>query len=202
MTLGFLVGMHDDDSYMLGPDTYKPEPSVFYDWRFGKDGVPHPATCGTCGRKTDPDYVSPVFRVKRRNRDITCTYDGYTLVSRRFKDVCEGASCAGAVFVPLPADEAFFWLRSDRTIAFDAVARGTRFEKPCPACGTFYSVVGATPVRLRNAIPLGEGFYRTDLEFGSGHEQHPLLIVGVRTAEMLKAATLKGLELRKIDGGE
>src|SRR5262245_39411995 len=139
MTLGFRVGAHDDDSSMLGDDTYRPAPPVaFHDWRFGKHGVPHPATCGTCGRKTDPGYVSPTFKVKRRRRDISTTYDGYTLVSRRFKEVCDGEHGTGAVFVTLPADQGFFWLRSDRTIAFDAVARGTRFEKPCPACGAFY----------------------------------------------------------------
>lgn len=81
---------------MLGPDTYRPQAgSAFHDWRFGHNGVPHPATCGTCGRKTDSGFVNQAFRVKRRTRDLTATFHGYRLVSTRFREFCRRNPWAG-----------------------------------------------------------------------------------------------------------
>src|SRR4051812_22112927 len=161
--LGYYLGVHADGSHMLGPDTYSVPPAAgFHDWRFGKDGVPHPATCGTCGRKTDSAYINPAFRVRRRKWDISATYDGYTLVSKRFRDLCERHRWTGVHFASLPADPSFFVLRVLPAVAFDAERRETRFVQPCPTCRAFYGVAGATPVYLKGVTqPLRGGFFRT-----------------------------------------
>jgi hypothetical protein len=130
---------------------------------------------------------------------LTATYDGYLIASRRLRNYCVSRAEPGVLFVPLPADDEFFWLRSDRTIGFDAELRRTRFEGRCHACGAFCSVAGAYPVMLCGvAEPLLDGFYRTDVEFGSGPQQEPLVIVGVRTAQALKAEKFRGLELGEV----
>ena len=70
MILAYALRAQDDDSYMLGETTYKPKDAGgFYDWRFGKAGVPHPATCANCGRKTSTNYVDTQYLVKKRKRD-------------------------------------------------------------------------------------------------------------------------------------
>ena len=201
MIIGYQLSALDDDSAMLGPDTYRPSPRRgFHDWRYGSNGVPHVATCPSCGRKTDPNYVSPTYRVRKRRRDATATYDGYTLVSARFKADCEREGWGGIEFVRLPADDQFFWLRPNRIVEFDAVRRETRFEESCDTCHAYYSVVGATPVYLRDIRePLAEGFYRTDLEFASGPEQHPLIIVGPRTGEQIVACRYPVLDVHTFE---
>jgi hypothetical protein len=69
MIVAYELSAHDDGTNMLGNETYTPPPSAgFHDWRFGKGGVAHPATCPTCGRKTDAEYINPRFRAKRRTR--------------------------------------------------------------------------------------------------------------------------------------
>lgn len=198
--LGYYLSVQDDDSYMLGPDTYWPPKSAgFHDWRFGKDGVPHLATCRTCGRKIDLTYINPAFRATGRKRDISTTYDGYTLVSIRFRNFCESQRWTGLEFVTLPADREFFVLRIQSIVAFDAERRGTRFEELCPTCGAFYSVVGATPVFLKDVkSPLQGGFFRTDLEFASGPEQYPLELVGVDVAAVLRHSVFRHFQLEPI----
>ncbi len=178
---------HDDGTYMLGPDTYRaPIRDQYHDWRFGRNGIPHPATCATCGRRSDPRFISPSFRVKRRTRDITSTLDGYTMVSTRFRDFCLRKELTGLEFARLPADPDFFVFRPRQRLRFDDERRRTRFEKPCPECGGFYNVIGGTPAFLVGVdAPIAEGFFRSDLEFGSGHTQHPLIIVGLDTASQL-----------------
>jgi hypothetical protein len=196
----FTVSAHDDDSYMLGDATFKPVvKSHFHDWRFGIEGVPHVATCGGCGRKTDPSYISPTFRVRHRDADLVATYDGYLLASRRLKNHCIESRSPGAHFVTLPADDDFSWLCPDRIVEFDPVARHTKFERPCPDCGAFYTVAGATPARLKvDPATLPDGFFRTDLEFGSGPEQSPLIVVAGRTAALLRDGKLRGLSLKAV----
>jgi len=188
MLIAYVISPHDDGTHMLGKGTYRPRRSAgFFDWRFGKDGHPHPATCPTCGRKTDPDFVNQDFKAKRRDWDISSTYDGYCVVSKRFRDFCTEQGWPGMSFVRLPADEEFFVLRLSIVLPFDAERRQTRFEKPCPACGKYFDVIGATPAYLRGiSEPIIEGFFRTDLEFASGHEQSPLIVVGISTAERLR----------------
>ncbi len=75
---------------------------------------------------------------------------------------------------------------------FDAERRGTTFEKPCPACGAFYDVLGVTPPYLRGVTePILEGLFRTDLEFGSGPIQHPLIVAGMETYAEMQAKKFK-----------
>lgn len=183
--LAYYMSIHNDDSYMLGSDTYRVRDEVgYYHWRFGVDGVPHAATCPTCGRKTDAEYINPAFRVHHRRRDIVATYDGYRLVSSRFRDFCIANNWHRDVqFAPLPADDEYFVLRPSTVVKFDSERGKTRFDEHCPKCDHYFSVVGATPVYLRGITEtISEGFFRTDLAFASGHEQSPLIILGTETA--------------------
>ena len=199
MILAYRLAPHDDGTHMLGGGTYRPPRSAgFHDWRFGKDGVPHPATCGTCGRKTDPNYVNPSFSPKKR-WDISATYDGYCIVSCRFRDFCLIRRWQGMTFVRLPADMGFFVLRLSSVLRFDAERRRTRFEHKCPTCGAYYSVIGADPTFLRDVTePIKEGFFRSDLEFGSGPTQHPLILLGIDTAEKLRRERFQNYYLREV----
>lgn len=200
MLIAYQISPHDDGTHMLGRETFRPPPSAgYYDWRFGKDGVPHPATCETCGRKTDANYVHPKFRAKKRTWDISSTYDGYCIVSSRFRQFCEQQGWRGMQFVTLPSDNDFFVLRISKTLTFDAERRETRFEDPCPTCKSYFNVIGANPAYLHGIkSPIKEGFFRSDLEFGSGHEQHPLILIGVETAKKLKDQGFRNYDLHAV----
>ena len=201
MLLAYQMSIHNDDSYMLGPDTYRvPHEVRYYHWRFGVGGVPHPATCPACGRKIDSEYVNPTFRVHHRRRDIVTTYDGYHLVSSRFRDFCIANNWHRDLrFLPLPADDKYFVLKPSTVLEFDSERRKTRFEQHCSVCNHYFSVIGANPIFLRGVIePITHGFFRTDLEFASGHEQHPLLILGTETANAIKSERFQKIHLTPI----
>ncbi len=156
--------------------------------------------CAACGELLDKWQESLSGLVlKKRQLDISCTYDGVTVVSDRFKAAYESAGLSGLTFRQLPDDPEFFAIRPERVVEYDAGRRGTRFINPCPQCGRYESVVGATPVYLKpgSAIEPLE-FVRTDLEFGSEDEKSPLLLCGNSAAGALRAAGLKGLELEDV----
>ena len=200
LLVAYKLTAHDDGSSMLGEATYRvPREAGFHDFRFGVDGEAHPATCANCGRKIDPDFVNPVYRVRHRRRDAVATYDGYLLVSRRFRALCEERGWSGAEFVNLPADHDFFWLRPTGKVRYDAQRRGTRFEDYCAVCDAYYNVIGSDPVYLLDVqASLPAAFFRTDLEFASGPEQHPLVLVGPDVGSVLLLEHFPMLEVRPV----
>lgn len=182
---------HDDDSYMLGDETYKPDPQDS-EWHFGTVGQPHPATCPACGGKVDSDYINPGYRVKKRRRDITATYDGYLLVSVRLRKLLQDSGAAEEDFVALPADPDYFWLRPQMALEYAAAERARR----CPSCERFADEVVPIPLFLgKLAEPITDGVYRSCLEFGSAPLKTFQVVVGVRTALAIQAPPLTSVEL-------
>jgi hypothetical protein len=179
---------------MFGDGVLLAEPGVPSELHQNAKGT-SPLLCSACGRKLDSSWVNPNFRVGRRSRDACVTYDGYFLVSKRFKSAWESSCHEGAIFDRLPSDPDFFVLRSTRLVSFDVKRVGTRFEDYCSSCHAYATVVGSRPAALVGVDePLAPGLYRTDVEFACDIEQHPILIVGVETYGMLRTAGLKGLE--------
>lgn len=185
---------HDDDTYMLGDETYKPYPQSG-EWHFGAIGQPHLATCPGCGGKVDSGYINPRYRVKKRRRDITATYDGYLLVSARLCNVLQEGGATREDFVALPADPDYFWLCPQTVLEYSAAERAKR----CPSCGQFADEVVPIPLFLEGlAGPIAAGVYRSSVEFGSVPLKAFQVVVGVRTALTIQANSLVGIELEQL----
>jgi len=130
----------------------------------------------------------------KRGADFSSTYDSYDIVSDRFRTFCLEQQYEGLAFGEFSNDKTHFNFMPNRIVRFDALRRNTTFEKLCRVCRNYESVVGATPPYLLRSKPLEDGFYRSDLLFGSGDRKGPLILVGLETKAKLKAANLKGLE--------
>ena len=132
--------------------------------------------------------------------DMSITYDGVLIASQRFKSIYDANHRLGLIFHQLPVDGDFFAIHALKVVEFDAERRKTRFINPCPRCGRFESVIGATPVFLKRGSKIeGLEFVRTNLEFGSADGKHPLLICGQVAADILSCAKLKGLDISTIN---
>lgn len=190
----YVLHGHDDDSYMLGDETYKPDPQGS-EWHFGTMGQPHPATCPGCGGKVDPDYINPWYRVKKRRRDITATYDGYLMVSARLRKLLQEGGATREDFVALPADPDYFWLRPQIALEYSAAQRAQR----CRSCERFADEVVPIPLFLGGlAEPIAAGVYRSCLEFGSVPLKAFQVVVGVGTALTIQSNSLVGIELEQL----
>jgi hypothetical protein len=135
--------------------------------------------------------------LSQRRWDVSYTYDGYCVVSDRFREVLGDR---GASYIDLPSEPSFFALFATKQVGFDAERRRTRFERFCNECRRFTDVAGATPAFSKEMTLLPNELSRTDVEFGSGDERHPLLLLGPGSAAELRAADLVGLEFTAIDG--
>ena len=182
MARWFALSGEDNDSYMCGGASALTEP--------GRIPV-----CPACGFKIDTFYVDASFRVKRRDFDLSFTYDGYCIVSRAFERGCLASDLTGASFSALSADADFLVFLPKPIVQFDVSRRNTRFGERCTVCGQFDSVAGAIPPFLATA-PTSD-FARTDILFGSGNERHPLIIASERAKGSLEVANLSGLQFHE-----
>jgi hypothetical protein len=166
----------------------------FYDDRTDVRRCP---VCKQLLAKWDEDLaVVPI--TKFRKLDISTSYDGIKVFSRKAKMTYEEAGMTGLRFIPL-AHPDLFAIRANDIVHYDAKRRGTRFEEKCEVCGRYDVIVGATPVYLMPGSMVAPlGFARTDVEFGSHDERQSLFICGDEAAKILKAAKLKGLNLVKV----
>jgi hypothetical protein len=146
---------------------------------------------------TDRRWVDPSFKLTDDRFDASYTYDGYLIVSERFRSITDGP---GVRFIGLLSDPGFYSLVVQNVVMFDAKRRQTIFEQPCGECGRFFVVAGATPVFLMASDPLCDQLFRTDIEFGTGNEQHPLIILGSGLAAQLREADLRGVDLSPVTG--
>ena len=200
--LGFQVSMQDNDSY-----AFREYPPLTEYQRIHQallpdmsgNSRPNVLRCNACAEllgKWDESLSGLI--VKKRKYDISVTFDGVTLVSKRFQSAYESAALSGLAFKQLPDDADFLAVRPSRSVEFDAERRKTRFINRCATCCRFESVVGATPVYLKAGTIIGlKEFVRTDLEFGSNDEKHPLLLCGRTAAEVIKNAKFKGIHLNE-----
>ena len=132
--------------------------------------------------------------------DLSSTYDLYLIATQRFREFCVKQKYTGLLFRKFAKDRANFEFMATRKIKFDAVRRGTSFERLCKVCKNYESVVGATPSYLLRSSALPDGFYRSDLFFGSGDRKSPIILVGCETKFKLEAASIKGLTFKPAYG--
>ena len=166
--MAYVLSAPDNNAYMLA------------------EGASYPA-CPTCGLATDREWINPGFKPGDVRLDASYTYDGYLIVSERFRSATQNR---GAQFIELPAAPGFYSLVSDDEVPLDAEKRETVFEQPCERCGRFFVVAGATPAFLKLAEPLPDRLFRTDIKFGTGNEQAPLTVVGPGLAAQLRETNL------------
>ena len=157
--------------------------------------------CSKCGYRTDFFYINRKFRVSRRVYDLSCTYDGYTIVSRKFKEFCDRKEYKYIEFKEFDKDYDFFALFPVNVVEYDTDRNKPQYENYCESCGNYESVIGPSPIYLKGVTePLADGFYRTDIMFASGNEKSPLIIIGPETKETILKEGFKNIYFEKIIG--
>jgi hypothetical protein len=167
---------------------------------YALEDCPDKVVCKSCGTCKDYRYCPDEIELHRSSRyDVGATYDGRHLFSEAFVAHCEPLLGDADFLHPISGGgRRYFYFVPGRIVQFDAERRETRFENPCGACGGFEYAVGATPVHLLKREPLGPGFSRTDIAFGSHQGKFPLILVGEEGARRISQRKWRGLELEPV----
>jgi hypothetical protein len=129
---------------------------------------------------------------------MTATYDGFVIVKEVFRKFCEDGGYSGLEFVELAGKEKYYWFKIHNIVGFDVIERETRFINFDEKCNGYEEVIGASPAYLKDKTVLPDGFFRTDIFFGSYASKFPLYIVGQETKKKMKDAGLDGITFEEI----
>jgi hypothetical protein len=152
-----------------------------------------------CERFSDIYLINrfdPAVKMKT-NKNISVTYDNYTIVSDVFKTFCESQNYRGIEFITLPNSSGLYWFKINNMLEWDPEDEGVRFLNYSEECKGYEEIIGANPFHLKIREPVPDGFFRSDLCFGGFQNKFPLNIIGIETKRKLKEACIKG-----IDGSE
>lgn len=177
MLLGYTLNIQDNDHYMFTNIVLNP--------------------CSTYSNIYDLNIIDPNFKFKKK-KNISSTYDSFTIVSEKFKSFCKTEKYTGLEFVELPKSPGFYWFKIHNVIEYDIEARKTQFLNYSEECKGYESIIGANPACLKRRVSLSDGFYRSDIFFGSYAGKHPLEMVGEPTKQKLKTAGFKEIYFEKI----
>ncbi|WP_325564660.1 hypothetical protein [Pedobacter sp.] len=141
--------------------------------------------------------IDPTIKIKTK-RAFSSTYDNLTIVTEQVKSFCTNEGYEGLEFIELPNSPGFYWFKIHNIIEFDAEAYGTRFINYNKQCEGYEEIIGATPACLKVKEEIRDGFFRTDISFGSFATKAPLEIIGPMTKEKLKASGFTGIDYNEI----
>jgi len=141
--------------------------------------------------------IDPGIKI-RTKKPISSTYDSFTIVSNQFKEFCNNEGYEGLEFIVLPNSPGLYWFKMQNVIQYDSESYGLRFINYNEQCQGYEEVIGADPVYLRTKEPIPDGFFRTDLCFGSFATKSPLTLIGIDTMKKIKSAGIKGIDAREI----
>ena len=164
------------------------------------EDAPDSVFCPACGDVLDRDYAPKDLKAKHIFFAAVFTSDGHTIASEKFKELLERLEIPDLDLIRVNERPPLYDLQPRRIIPYDVECGPPRFEKNCPSCGQYESVIGPTYSCLKGVErPIETGIFRTDLKFASGREKSPNLIVGLQTAELIKKERRRGLVLNPID---
>ncbi|MBL0745583.1 hypothetical protein [Chryseolinea lacunae] len=179
--IGYVITPLDNDSVML-------------------DDRAVPERCPLCHYIVDFDYHNPFFKLKRKTYDFSCPYDIGIITSLKFKEFCVREGYKNIQFKEFEREPNFFHFITRKILPFDAKKVKSRFGKLCPVCKNYDTLVGTDPPTLIGiSKPLKDGFYSSDLCFGSYDKKNPLIIIGIETQAKLKREKFTGIDYEPIE---
>ena len=119
MILGYSISGPDNDSYL-------------HEKLYGKNIY----ECLDYVRNRE-NYITPEFKIKKKEYDFSYTYDSAIIVSKKFKDFCENEKLKGIEFHQLKKQKDFYLFKVNQILEFDSRRRKTEFIEYNESCGEF-----------------------------------------------------------------
>lgn len=154
-----------------------------------------PGVCPVCHCTLEkiPDLA---FRVSMQ-RDIGCTYDGFQIVSDRFKQFCEEQKYSGLEFLALPNSPGFYVLRVLDNFCADKNQTTIQYSGKHDCCG-HSDWLGRVNLVCHEDLSPDANFIQSFLYLcGDDCRKFSLLVVGVETAKRMRAYGLKGMSFHR-----
>lgn len=158
-----------------------------------------PNLCPVCGN-TLKQIPNINYKVKKKRGSLLTTYDGYEIVSEKFREFCLINKYPDLLFVPLMNSPGFYFFSSQRIYKIDAVRREVQFINKRECCGSYDEIIGASPAYKYPLFEMDTDDFicRTQYLFGTKDRKGPVFVVGLQTVVKMKEFGLKDLYFRDV----
>lgn len=164
-----------------------------------KDWDNMPGVCPYCHSKfkSVPDIN---YRLRKRIFDVYCTYDGFFIVSEKFKNFCEINKYGNIVFESFKNKGYYFFEPQSIFLTNIFWHPFNKLGYWCDKCKHYSEVSGGVLKDDTFILESDDFIMRTDNFRGSFESKSPEIIVGLKTMEKMKAFGLKGLVFTDVWG--
>ncbi|WP_156521291.1 hypothetical protein [Halothiobacillus diazotrophicus] len=164
------------------------------------DGAPSDLFCPKCGLLlSSGENYAPENLHTGRIYPFSFTNDNRPICSSEFVSTALTSDPDGVSFVGVSKDKDLFLVSPRRKVTLDYARRKTIFANKCNLCGHYAEIAGASPGFIKDASTIDpNGFYRTDVSFGSGKAQAPAVITGTRLKEIIDVKGFLGVYFKPI----
>lgn len=155
--------------------------------------------CSTCGCSISKSF-NPNFKLKRKNFDISTTYDGYQIISSRLKSFLDNHNMSNIKYTPLENNKGFYYVEFLDILEIDVINSDIFFGDKCQNCSQYSEIIKGSELLLKNINkPIQKGIYRTDIEFGQCDSKSPLIIIGIKTYQEMVKEKFRGMDSQKLN---
>ena len=158
------------------------------------DNENRPGTCPICHNTLEkiPDVH---YKVAKKRADILCTYDGFYIVTEKFKEFCNENKYPNITFIALADSIGYYFFMPHDIYELDYIHRKVQFLNKRVCCGSYDEIIGASPAyKLSSFSTESDDFInRSEYYFGTKGCKAPLIIIGLKTQQKVKAFGLKGI---------
>ncbi|TGX79429.1 hypothetical protein E5358_14900 [Palleniella muris] len=174
-----------------------------YDMEFmyGRNDIKDPGQCPIC-HTSFKKVPNPDYKVQKKKGDVFCTYDGYMIVTEKFKTFCEINEYRYLKFIPLPKSPGYYYFEAEGIFRIDSTRRHFYFGKKQECCNQYDCIaIGGMLWKDKDFyLPTDDFIFQTDYWFGDHHNKSPLVIIGTKTAGKMKRYGLSGIYFDNVMG--
>ena len=128
-------------------------------------------------------------KIKRKKGDFFVTYDGFTLVSQKFKDFCDERHYPNLTYKEMKNMPGLYYFMPNNVFRIDTSMLHLCNFNEC--CNSFDSIVGGVIKAIDFKVETNDFICRSNFFMGSRHRKGPCIIVGLETAKKMRDFGLK-----------
>ena len=177
---------------VVAKDIYMPDIEYMY------DNENRPGTCPICHNTLEkiPDIH---YKVEKKRADILCTYDGFYIVTEKFKEFCNENKYPNITFIALTDSIGYYFFMPHDIYKLDYIHCKTQFLNKRECCGSHDEIIAPLIYKYPKFSTESDDFInRSEYFFGTKGCKAPLIIIGLKTQQKMKAFGLKGIDYKNV----
>lgn len=134
------------------------------------------------------------YMFRKRSGDVWVSYDGFYIVSEKFKQFCETQEYPNLIFTKIEKSSGFYFFTTNEIYKVDYERSNVVFMRKRECCGNYDYIIHIPKYRSKDeALHTDDFIARAEFYFGDGYKKGAVIYVGLKTVQMMQKYGLKGM---------